>query len=130
MEFVVLDIQQVLDQTKEGLAAAKVLDTRWQKAKARYDELIKIAEKTKDPVARQKAEGAANDFEESAVDEIEEERHKRREALLTKANPVIAALAKEKGADLVLDRGAVLHCTDELDITQTIIERLDILAKR
>lgn len=48
-----------------------------------------------------------------------------RQKVETALGPIVQGIMKERGATLLLDRGAVVWGTGDIDITRTAIERLD-----
>ncbi len=97
----VVDLALVLDQSRVGADAAKALDQDW-----RAGEKLGDAEKQK------------------LLAKLQGRRDALREALVARARPLLAELAKEKKADLVLERTAVLWGAAE-DVTQALIKKVD-----
>ncbi len=97
----VVDLAAVLDKSKVGAEAAKSLEKAWAEAKSQSD-----------------------DKKRKLLDELEKKRAGLRRALLDRVRPAVAELAKKKGAQVVLEKGAVLW-TDADDITAEVIARVD-----
>lgn len=101
MTLLTLDLRALLDTTKVGADAAKALEKAWNDAKP------------KDDAAKQKL-----------LRELEVKRDGLRGQLLTRAKPVIAELAKKKGAQAVLEKSIVVW-TEAEDITAAVIAKVD-----
>jgi Skp family chaperone for outer membrane proteins len=99
----VVDLAALLDTSKVGIEATKDLEKQWEAAKKLND-----AER---PVQFAK---------------IQAKRDALRDALLARAKPLVADLARDKKADLVLDRSAVLWGKTE-DVTAVLIAKVDAL---
>lgn len=101
--FLVVDVPAVLDQSKVGAEAAKALSTEWEKSKS------ESAEKQRE-----------------ALSKLQQKRDELRAALLKRAKPILAELAKQKSARAVLERGAVLWADEKIeDVTAQVIAKLD-----
>jgi Skp family chaperone for outer membrane proteins len=119
---VVVDAARILDESAAGKAAAAVLQARFDEARARHE---RLRERGSTPQGQKKADEAARAFEAAAVAEIEALRAQHRREVLAAAEPVIAAVAKARGASIVLERGAVLAVLDPaVDITDDVLARL------
>ena len=101
MTLLTLDLRSLLDSCKVGLDAAKALEKTWNDSKPADD-----AAKTK------------------LLRDLEARRDTLRGLLLARAKPVIAELAKKKGATAVLDKNSVIW-SDSEDITAQIIAKVD-----
>lgn len=97
----VVDLALMLDQSRVGAEAAKALEQEW-----RGGEKLSDAEKQK------------------LMGKLQGRRDALREALVARARPLLAELAKEKKADLVLERTAVLWGAAE-DVTEALIKKVD-----
>lgn len=97
----VVDLTALLDTSKVGAEAAKGLEKAWKESEKQPE-----AERAK------------------LLTKLQKQRDGLREALFARARPLLAELAKEKGADLVLDRSAVLWGTTE-DVTKALIKKVD-----
>ncbi len=97
----VVDLAALLDTSKVGAEAAKGLEKTWNEAKKLPDD--------------QRAELLAK---------LQGKRDALREALFARARPIVAELAKEKKADAVLDKSAVLWGKAD-DITKALIKKVD-----
>ena len=97
----VVDLALVLDQSRVGAEAAKALESEW-----REGEKLGEAEKQK------------------LLARLQSWRDALREALVARARPLLAELAREKKADLVLERTGLLWGAAE-DVTQALIKKVD-----
>jgi len=97
----VVDLTALLDSSKVGAEAAKGLEKTWKEAAKLPDE-----EKQK------------------LLIKLQAQRDGLREALFSRARPLLAELAKEKKADLVLEKSAVLWGGAE-DVTKALIKKVD-----
>ena len=97
-----VDLTALLDSSKVGAEAAKALEKEWKGgAKLPDDEKAKLLSK------------------------LQGQRDGLREALFARARPLLAELAKEKKADLVLDKSAVLWAGGAEDVTKALIKKVD-----
>ena len=102
-DILLLDIPSLLDSSKVGSDAAQSLEKIWIDAKGA-------------PEAKQKA----------VLADLAKRRDGLRTALLSRAKPLIAELAKKKGAKVVLEKGAVLWSDASVeDITAQLITKVD-----
>lgn len=97
----VVDLAALLDTSKVGADAAKGLEKAWKEGQKLPD--------------AEKAE---------LLQKLQGQRDGLREALLARARPLLAELAKDEKADLVLDKGAVLWGTAK-DVTKALIKKVD-----
>lgn len=97
----VVDLTALLDSSKVGAEAAKGLEKTWNEAKKLPDE------------ERQKL-----------LAKLQGQRDQLRDALFARARPLLAEIAKEKKADAVLDKSAVLWGGGE-DVTKALIKKVD-----
>jgi Skp family chaperone for outer membrane proteins len=96
-EYLVVDMKAVLDRSRAGRAGAERLAAEWERNKGLPD-------------------GAAR---------IEALREQLRAPLLARAGEVVRRLAAEKKASAVFERGAVLLCPPERDVTEDVLAALD-----
>lgn len=127
MDVLVADLNRVLDESSAGRAAARQLQERFDAARAAVD---KLASRGSSPHGRARSGEAAADLEATERAAIEAERSRLRTAVLERARPVIEAVAKERGASVVVDAAAVIACVAAVDVTDEIIRRLDAQAGR
>ena len=60
-----------------------------------------------------------------AVDKIAKQRKDAREELLNQINPILESYSKENNITLILDKKNLIMGDSDLDITNTIIEKLN-----
>jgi Skp family chaperone for outer membrane proteins len=100
--FLVVDLTALLDSSTVGAEAAKGLEKTWKDSQKLPDD--------------EKAQLLAK---------LQAQRDGLREALFARARPLLAELAKEKKADLVLDKSAVLWAAKAEDVTKALIKKVD-----
>ena len=61
----------------------------------------------------------------AAGEKITKQRLEAKQALLKALNPILTSYVKENNVSLVIDKQNVVIGSDELDITETIIKKLD-----
>jgi Skp family chaperone for outer membrane proteins len=104
-------VPTVLDTCREGNEGKAALQRMFDAARAEHARL---------PV------GSAQDvFEAEAAQRIENEREKRREALLRRLLKEAEALRAERGAPMVIDASAIVAADMSLDVTEELVRRLD-----
>jgi Skp family chaperone for outer membrane proteins len=97
----VVDLTALLDSSKVGAEAAKGLEKTWKESQ-------KLPENERTELLKK----------------LQAQRDSLREALFARARPLLAEIAKEEKADLVLDRSAVLWGTAK-DVTKALIKKVD-----
>ena len=65
------------------------------------------------------------DEQDAKARELQQLRDEERQAFLQRARPVLAEIARERGAYIVLDRRSVFLSADQIDITDEAIQRMD-----
>jgi len=80
------------------------------------------AQKEKDFVAKQQAFQARVQQRQA---EIQAGFNKAARQLETALEPILQSIMRERGANMVLDRQAVIIATSDIDITPTVVQRLD-----
>lgn len=65
------------------------------------------------------------DEQDAKAGELQRLRDDERQAFLQRARPVLAEIARERGAYIVLDRRSVFLSADQIDITDEAILRMD-----
>lgn len=97
----VVDLAAVLDKSKVGAEARAGLEKLWKDA-----------------------QGKSEADQRQVLAELERKRDALRTAVLARARPAAAELAKKKGAQAVLEKGSVVWAEGE-DITAQVIARVD-----
>ena len=123
MAILVLDLARVLDESHEGKAAAAALAERWDAAKTQHAALKGAVDAARGD-AINAASKALITFEQSTLASIEDDRRQRRERLLEKVRPLVAAVAKKRRAEVVLEASSALFVDEKSDITQEILAAL------
>lgn len=123
-DFLVVDMQRVLDESQVGKDAAAALEGQM---KAAQEEFRKLGEKAKAATGadKTKAEQATTQFEAKALGDLDTRRRELREELVARARPIMAGLAMKEGAKLVLERSAVIIFDSNGDITNEVITKVD-----
>lgn len=99
----VIDLVTLLDRSIAGADATKALERQWKAVK-----------------------DAPEDQQRELLGRLEQKRDGLRKQLLDRARPIIAELAKKKGAQVVLEKSAVVW-TEAEDITTEASARVDAL---
>jgi Skp family chaperone for outer membrane proteins len=107
----IVRVTDVLDNTKAGKKSADELKTRFLAAKKKREGIKDAVEATK--------------FEIEFARELEGERARKRDELLTKARAAAEKIRAKKKAQLVVDAASVLAFAGAIDITDEIIAALD-----
>ena len=123
MAILVLDLARVLDESHDGKAAAGALAERWDAAKTQHAALKGAVDAARGD-AINAASKALITFEQSTLASIEDDRRQRRERLLEKVRPLVAAVAKKRRAEVVLEASSALFVDEKSDITQEILAAL------
>ncbi len=124
MDIATIDMRRVLDESHPGKAAKVELEAQFQANKAQFETLRARFEAAPDD-KKQEAYQEAMDFEQSSIAAFEQDRAKRRQALVEQAKPLIQALAKERQLDAIVEASALLFAKPALDVTDVLIERLN-----
>lgn len=111
--FLVVDIDEVLDTSQKGTAAAAFLRKEYEKHK-----------KARDALAKDKRA----EYEREATMNLERERARLRQEVLVEVRKLVQALMKEKGAKVVLPRAQTLAYDDKIDVTAEVLRRLNASA--
>jgi len=96
-DYLVVDMKAVLDQSRSGKEGGARLAAEWERWKGLPD----------------------------GSERIEELRAQLRAKLVTRAGDVVRRMAAERKAATIFERGAVLLCPPERDITDAVIAELD-----
>ncbi len=122
MGVLVVDLNRVLDESREGRAAAQQLQQRFAALQAAVD---KLGARGASSAGRARSTEAASELQSREGAAIEDERGRLRAALLGRARPIIEAIARERGAAVVVDATAVIACAAAVDVTDEVLRRLD-----
>ncbi|NIO17338.1 MAG: hypothetical protein GTN70_10180 [Deltaproteobacteria bacterium] len=143
IKIAIIDVNKVLNESKEGTEAKEKMKTRYdelQKRLSNKQEELKTMrddlENQKIILGKEKIKEKEEEMEKEMVEfrkvvaESEKEMRDTESAytqeILKKIKATVDVLAKEKGFNLVVDRsGGVVYADEGLDITSTIIETLN-----
>ena len=126
----VVDFQSAIQQTKEGQAAQKKLDTAYQQKKTAID-YKKQASILADSARKAKEQEllAAQSQYQQAYQQSEQEMQalygQLMQNLLDKMKMICTQIGKEKGYTLIIEKGAVVFSTDAIDLTSELVKRYD-----
>lgn len=143
-EVCVVDLQQVLSESKAGQAAKSQLESRFKKGKADIDQkkenLRAAQEKIKQQSALLSEDALQKKVKELRTQEMQlakemqdyqekftKDNNSKINGIMEKVRSILAGLAKEKGASVVIEKNDVfvLYAKPELDLTADVIKRLD-----
>ena len=123
-QILVLDVARLLDASAVGKEAAQALAKRFEAAKKQRQRLVAKAEGAQGP-ARNEAKAELGAFEAKEARALEEARAHLRHALLSRAQPHVIRILKERGAQVVLRASELVVFKRDLDITDQVIEAVD-----
>ena len=120
MDYLVVDIARILDESHAGMTASEELSKRWELAQKEFQELLERAQ-AGDPEAGDRAA----ELEASVPDEIERRREELRSQLIERVKPIIAAIAQNRGTALVLRADQTLAYDPEAEVTDLVLGELN-----
>lgn len=120
MDYLVVDITRILDESAAGRKAAEELSKRWDLAQSEFQQLLERAQ-----AGDQEAGDRAAELEAKVPNEIERRRDDLRRQLIERIKPIIAAIAQTKGTSLVLRSDQTLAFEPEAEITNQVLDELD-----
>ena len=120
----VVDMVAVLERSKAGAAAQARLQERYEKGRARFTTLSEKASKLKGKEAADAADAAAT-YERESLAGLEDERAKLRADVVSMAKAAATQIAADRGASVVVEKGATLFAADAADITDAVISAID-----
>ncbi|MEP7124804.1 MAG: OmpH family outer membrane protein [Byssovorax sp.] len=135
----VVNVQQAVMQTDDGLRAAttlkKLFDKRQQELDARQAELSRAREdieKQSRVLSRQALEKRMEDWQRRMVElqtkfvennkELQEKQGQLTGPILKKMIGIIERLAKKNNCDLIIDKQAVPYTRRDLDLTEQVVQ--------
>jgi len=124
MDFVVVDLARVLDQSEAGRRASAELTRDFTSAREHLEGLRAQA-KVQKGALQKSATDELQRSEREAMSSLDDKKAALRKKLLDDARPIVDALMREKGATLVLDAAAVVLAPAASDVTDEVIARLD-----
>ena len=120
MDYLVVDIARILDESTAGRRASEELSKRWELAQREFQQLLERAQD-----GDQDAAERASELEAKVPDEIERRREDLRRQLIERIKPIIAAIADSKGTTLVLRTDQTLAYDPQAEITDQILKELE-----
>ena len=138
----VVDFQSAIQQTKEGQAAQKKLDTAYQQKKTAiaametqlrqmqsdYEKQASILADSARKAKEQELLAAQSQYQQ-AYQQSEQEMQalygQLMQNLLDKMKMICTQIGKEKGYTLIIEKGAVVFSTDAIDLTSELFKRYD-----
>ena len=141
-KIVVLDLTYVLNQSKAGKGAQDYLRNSLNNNEKKFADMEKKLKKEENDLLAKKTVLSKEEYTKksdslrkkvidyqserrSALDKIQTQRAKARETLLKKVDPILDAYIKENNISLVIDKRNMLGGSSEIDITQTIVKKLN-----
>lgn len=124
VNYLVVDMQKLMDGSQVGQDAARLLAERYEKAQKEHRAMLAAVHKAPE-WDREEALQKARTFEEDAIRGLRKQQDALRTALLRRAQPWVEEAMRQSGATLVLERGAVLVCDPQADITPQLIAKVD-----
>src|SRR5689334_22047166 len=113
---IVVDMRALLDDSRVGREAARMLEQRWQEsmqaAQSMRDKVKAASGPQKGPLQEQ-----LQKFEREAEQGLEDARNALRREVLARAQTFVKEAAQARGVTLVLDRGSVVLCEKGDDVT-------------
>ena len=120
MDYLVVDIARILDESAAGRKASGELSKRWDLAQSEFQQLLERAQ-----AGDQEAADRAAELEAKVPNEIERRRDDLRRQLIERIKPIIATIAQTKGISLVLRSDQTLAFEPEAEITNQVLDELD-----
>ena len=141
-KIVVLDLKYVLNNSKAGKGAQDYLRNSLNNNEKKFADMEKKLKKEENDLLAKKTVLSKEEYTKksdslrkkvidyqserrSALDKIQTQRAKARETLLKKVDPILDAYIKENNISLVIDKRNMLGGSSEIDITQTIVKKLN-----
>ncbi|MCA9549628.1 MAG: OmpH family outer membrane protein [Myxococcales bacterium] len=123
--YLVVDMDRVLNESSHGKTALASLSGLLKRAEAERSSLNEAAKKAVTEKARRMAGDALAEHSARTRRDFEKRQGALRDALVGLASKVVAQLAKEMGASLVIERRAALVFDPTADVTDEVIRRVD-----
>jgi len=137
-----VDLQEALLSSKDGKSIKAKLEKMAKKKKAAIEKaqadllkeketLEKQAEMMPEKVRREKAmafQGKLAQLQESVATsqrELAEEEARLSKPIMNKIRKEVEAIAKERGYDLILEKGTILYGASDRDLTDELVKRLN-----
>ena len=120
MNYLVVDMVRVLDESDEGQRATAELNKRWQIARQEFEALAQRAQSGDENAAQRAAQ-----LEQTVPGELAQARDALQRELSAKAKTIIATIAQNREVQLVLSAETVLAYAPNAEITDEIIAQLN-----
>ena len=137
-----LDMKHVLNNSKAGKGAQDFLQKTFKENQKKFLEQEKSLKKEETDLLAKKADLSKDEYQKktdelrkkvidyqsqrrSSLDKITNQRAVARQELLKKLDPIIKTYIKENNISLVIDKKNIIIGSDDHDITETIVEKLN-----
>jgi outer membrane protein len=141
-KIVYIDMKYILNNSKAGKGAQDFLQKTFKEKQKKYADLEKKLKKEEEDLLSQKTVLEKEDFTKkmnnlrknvidyqadrrTSLEKISQQKADARSALLKKLDPILTSYIKENSVSVILDKKNVLLGNSELDITETITEKLN-----
>ena len=141
-KIVVLDMKFVLNNSKAGKGAQDFLKKSYTDNQKKYNDIEKKLKKEENDLLKKKTVLSKEEYikktdalrkkviefqtqRRAAIDKMTTQRAEAREKLMKKLEPIIDTYIRENNISLVLDKKDMIGGMNDIDITSTIIEKLD-----
>ena len=141
-KIVVLDMKQVLNNSKAGKGAQDFLRKSFNDNAKKFSDMEKAMKQEENDLLAKKKILSKEEYtkktnvlrkkvidyqseRKSSLDKITTQRSEFRETLLKKVRPIVDSYIKENNISLVMDKKNMIGGLTEYDITKIIIEKLD-----
>ena len=142
-KIVVLDMKYVLNNSKAGKGAQDFLQKSFKQNQKKYLDMEKNLKKEETDLLSKKNVLSKEEYQKqsdslrkkvidyqsqrrASLDKIATQRADSRQVLIKKITPLLDAYIKENNITLVIDKNNMLAGSTEIDITNVIVERLNI----
>ncbi len=137
-----LDMKYILNNSKAGKEAQDFLKDLFKKSQSQFSQKQNELRESEKDLLTKKTILSKEDYKKkteelrkkvmtfqanrkTAGEKITKQRLEAKQALLKALNPILTSYVKENNISLVIDKQNVVIGNDELDITETIIKKLD-----
>ena len=137
-----LDMKYILNNSKAGKEAQDFLKDLFKKSQSQFSQKQNELRESEKDLLTKKTILSKEDYKKkteelrkkvmtfqanrkAAGEKITKQRLEAKQALLKALNPILTSYVKENNVSLVIDKQNVVIGSDELDITETIIKKLD-----
>ena len=141
-KIVVLDLKFVLNESKAGKDAQVFLKKSFKDNQKKFQDMEKGLKKEENDLLQKKTILSKEEYQQktdnlrkkvidytsrrrAALDKIATQRSESRETLIKTINPIIDVYIKENNISFVIDKKNMIAGTNDYDITQFIVERLN-----